>query len=500
MLTVMDARALTEAAAELAAALPGVDVRTGVADRERYARDKSSFQVLPAAVAVVRNADEVGALVEAAAVHSLPLTARAGGSSVAGQCLGQGLIVDLAGLAGIEPVAGGPDGVVEKVVCGPGALLDDVNATLAGHGRQIGPDTTSSMVAKAGGLVGTNACGARSLRYGRFGDHLAGAEVVMAGGGKAVLVPGGVPDALAEPLAAQRQRAESAVKHWPRQHRTYGGYRLDAFAETGDALSLVAGSEGTLCIATSLTLGTVPRPERRVLDAVGYPTMRAALDSTAAFVERGAVAVELLDSHQLAAARRENMKVPGSASDQALLLVEYLDTEPATISGERLEGEEAEWVWLLRQAALWLATSGGRIPVAVFEDPAVSPERLGSFADAIQQLLARIGFEAIVYGHAAAGCLHVRPIVDPDDPELARRLEVCLPAVVDLVGEYGGALTGEHGWGLARSYLAASAVGHDVYECFREIKHIFDPREALNPGKIVGGHDPFVWFEPETAS
>jgi len=485
---------------ELARELPGLDLRDDDETRERYARDCSPFRRRPLAVLAASDADEVAAAVGAARAAGIPVTARAGGSSVAGQCLGTGLVLDVCGLRGTEWADDG------SVWCAAGEALDGLNGVLAERGRTIGPDAISGRWARVGGLVATNACGARSLLYGRFGDALLEAEVVLADGSRASLGAGTVPDSLGTGLERALDGLPEALREWPRQPRTPGGYRLPELAERRDALSLVPGSEGTLCVLTRARLATAQLAERRSLTLAGYSSLRAALDAAPELAAGGASAVEVIDARLLEAARGEGLDAlaPGTG---AALLVERLDEAAALPAGDAAGAQElvtlgeaeAKLAWELRGRSVELALRGsapGLIAPACFEDPAVPPQRAGPFCDALLELLAQFGLDAVVYGHAAAGCLHVRPLCDPSDPRLADRLLDATEAVCDLAGEWGGTLTGEHGWGLSRSHLAPRALGPDLYARCEAVKRAFDPDGVLNPGMIVGAHNPRALVDP----
>jgi FAD/FMN-containing dehydrogenase len=343
----------------------------------------------------------------------------------------------------------------------------------------IGPDTTSSQWARVGGLIGTNACGSRSLRHGRVGDALLEAEVVWADGSSGLLSRG--EGAWPELAAVRDGLGDALADRWPRQHRRFGGYALDAFAERGDPLALVPGSEGTLCLVTRARLEVVPAPSVRVVSRAEFTTLREALDAAPECAATGASAVEVLDTH-----------LTGS---KPMLLVEHLDDDARgadRLPGpfERLNDEDASRAWAMRRDALKRLEAGGTSAIALFEDPAVAPERAGAFADDLLDLLGRSGLEAVVYGHAAAGCLHVRPLVERGEPGLADRLMRALDEVAALVASYDGAITGEHGWGLARSHLVRGALGPDLYGRCEAIKRAWDPGNTLNPGRIVDATRP----------
>jgi FAD/FMN-containing dehydrogenase len=256
----------------------------------------------------------------------------------------------------------------------------------------------------------------------------------------------------------------------------------------------VPGSEGTLCVLTRVRLGTVPAPRHRALLEVRCDSLRGALDRAPACADTGASAVEVLDRWLLDAAGLSY------GADGALLLVEYLDDDAgpdrlrAALPGDdviALSDSHAGRMWSLRREALSMLAARGAAPVAMFEDPAVPPERAGVFADDLLALLARRGFErVVVYGHAGAGCLHVRPLCDPADQSAGPRLLDAAPEVAELVAAHGGALTGEHGWGLARSHLAPAALGRALYRRCEQVKQAWDPDGLLNPGRIVGGREP----------
>jgi FAD/FMN-containing dehydrogenase len=212
-----------------------------------------------------------------------------------------------------------------------------------------------------------------------------------------------------------------------------------------------------------------------------FGSLRAALDVAPECAATGASAVEVLDTH-----------LTGGAP---VLLVEHLDDDVGRAAllpppFDRLGDEDADAAWAMRREALARLEAAGTSAIALFEDPAVAPERAGAFADDLLALLGGFGLDAVVYGHAAAGCLHVRPLVTPGDATLAGRLLRALGEVAELVRSYDGAITGEHGWGIARSHLVERAMGPDLYERCRAVKAAWDPAGVLNPGRIVDAEPP----------
>lgn len=481
---------------QIAACCPGIDVLFDDEGLDRFSRDESCFSIRPAAVARVRSSADAASAVQVAASNGASVTARAGGTSVAGQCLGQGIIVDTSAIdhARVEG---------DEVICGPGVVLDDLNRELAGTGRMIGPDTTSSAAAMVGGLVSTNACGSRSAIYGRFAGAVLEAEVITAKGAVERLTRGVVPTWLSDGIDELAGRVGLATYDWPKQPRSYGGYRLDAFAERGDALSLIPGSEGTLCLITEVRLATVPLPKRRLLSMAAFGSLDETLEAASICASSGAAAVELVDSHILEAARQNGMHIPSEGDTGALLLIEHLDWDEEDLRnldrelGGRVEvlgGRAADEALKLRTSALSLVSGMGRMPLPLFEDPAVGPASLREFCDELAGLLRQLGLDAVIYGHADVGCLHVRPLCDPSQPGLTVKLRDAALSVAELVREFGGSITGEHGWGMSRSFLAQQALGEEAYECFQLVKQAFDPDGVFNPGVIVGGRDPFAWL------
>jgi FAD/FMN-containing dehydrogenase/Fe-S oxidoreductase len=504
----------------------GAEVRFDTAARRLYSTDASIYQIEPLGVVLPRAEADVRAALQIAAEMQVPLTPRGGGTSLSGQSIGPGLILDcskyLDAVLDLDPAAR-----VARVQ--PGVILDSLNRAAAAHGLWFGPDVATASRANLGGMIGNNSAGSRSVVYGKTLDHVRRLRVVLADGAAAELGPHTAADWDAR---AARRSAEGALyrrtrevvlghadeirRRFPRILRRVSGYNLDAL---GDAFvtgrpaglhQLVVGSEGTLAVVTEAELALVPRPRERGLLVPHFASLGAAMDALAACLELRPSAVELLDQLLLDLARGNlSLKDTMAAIEgrpAAVLMVEFSGDDPAEVAdrvarlGRRLRGVAGltaavpaldpglrEPLWNLRRAAvpLLLGMPGDRKPVTFVEDTAVRPDRLPDFVARFREVLHRHGTDGAFYGHASVGCLHIRPVLNLKDQGDVARMRRIMEEVSDLVLAFGGALSGEHGDGLARSEWNRKMFGPDVYQAFREIKEAFDPRNLLNPGRIV---------------
>ena len=503
---------------ELRRALEG-----GVADdadtRHLYARDASMYAITPAVVAFPRHAEDVAAAVSIAAAHDVPVLARGAGTSLAGQCVGPGLVLDLSRhLRRIHEVDPGS----ATALVDPGVVADVLNRAAATYGLMLGPDTSTADRATIGGMVGNNSAGSGSVRYGMTVDHVRDLDVVLADGSRARLGP------VEEDERVRRAAADSAdgrihrdlpgllhrnagaiASGYPPHWRRAGGYRLDRLAAAPrlDPSRLVVGSEGTLAIVTRAVVGLVPRPARTVYAVGHFESVTAAIDAVADALACDPVQVELIDRTILDLARRRlaYSAVAVEGDPGALLYVAFSGGDEVAAALARLTrlwhahghgyatvpavtAGQQRALLAVRTAGLGLlmaSSTGTRRPVAFIEDTAVDPARLGDYAAAVREVLDRRGLRAGFYGHASVGCLHVRPFVDTGDAgEVAVMREVA-QEVRALAAEHGGVNSSEHGDGLARSEFNRAVFGDDLYAAMQEVKRVFDPAGVLNPGKIV---------------
>jgi FAD/FMN-containing dehydrogenase/Fe-S oxidoreductase len=507
---------------ELDSRLAG-EVRWDRLSRAVYSTDASVYQIVPAGVVLPANEQDVVAVVRACVRHRVPLTARGGGTSQAGQPIGAGLVLDCSRhfnrVLEIDPTH-------RRARVEPGCVLDDLNAAARPFGLHFPIDISTSDRATLGGMIANNSSGTHSVIYGKSSDHLLEMKVVL-GDGSVVLLGPLDDDQLAERCRQEdlegvchravrrlgEENAEEIARRFPRLLRRVGGYNLDRFTpgvRPFNLAHLLAGSEGTLAVTLEATLRLTPLPRARALLVVSFADLLDALAATPAALAHRPAAVEVMDQYVLDATR---------LNPEASRLRDVLDGDPGAILLIELYGDgEAELpprlaaleddlrrrghgtrhrrfldpagqarCWRLRKLALGLsmAEKGDAKAQSFVEDTAVAPERLRDYIAELLALVKAHGTRAGVYAHASVGCLHVRPVVDLKTPEGLQRFEAIADGVADLVLKYGGALSGEHGDGLVRSPFMERMFGPTLYRAFREIKHTFDPHNVLNPGKIV---------------
>ena len=513
-------------AGDIAAALRAVvggEVRFDAYSKHLFSRDASMYAIEPIGVVFPRDADDVAAVVSTAAEFGVPVLPRGAGTSLAGQTVGHAIVMDLSRhMSRITEIDAGQR--VARVQ--PGVVQEQLNLAAAPHGLMFGPDTSTSNRATLGGMIGNNSAGSQSVRYGMTIDHVLALDVVLSDASRSRFGPLTEQERLNRaasptldgvicrdlPRLAQRHRNAIATG-FPRFWRQSGGYRLDRLNGSAalDLAKLVVGSEGTLVTVVEATVQLVPAPRHRVIAVGHFTSVPAAIEATEDALACQPAAVELLDRTILELSRQKiEYQALGSilhGDPDALLFVTFFgDTLPEAVAGlDRLDQRwqahghgfhtlravhSAEQAALLkvRQAGLGLlmaASSGARRPLAFVEDTAVEPARLASYARRFREILDARGLTAGFYGHCSVGCLHIRPFVDltaPGQPELMRAVA---EEVRELVLEYGGVNSSEHGDGLARSEFNRRVFGDALYAAMQETKRLFDPGNRMNPGKIV---------------
>jgi FAD/FMN-containing dehydrogenase/Fe-S oxidoreductase len=513
---------LPELQRELATTLSG-DIRFDAVSRALYSTDASVYQIEPMGVVLPRSRDELRRLVQLCARRKCPITMRGGGTSQAGQAIGAGLVIDTSKyLNAILEL-----NVQEKWVrVEPGVVLDELNAHLRPHGLRFAPDVSTASRATIGGMMANNSSGARSVMYGKTIDHVIEQEVVLSDGSVVTMGP------LAEGQLATkcsgdtlearcyRTVAELASRHreeierrFPKVLRRVGGYNLDEFrpGRPFNLARLMVGSEGTLGVVLSARLNLVKLPNAKAVMAIQFEHLLESLAATPLILRHGPSAVEVMDKSILDYTRKsaalEALRQSFIEGDPAALLCVELYADRAADLPPRLEALERDLrahhfgyryhhaldlaaqarIWSLREAGLGLsmAMREDAKSLSFVEDTAVAPERLRDYIERFLAIVARHETTAGVYAHASVGCLHVRPVVNMKTDAGVRRFEAIANDISDLVLEFGGALSGEHGDGLVRSPFMEKMFGPTLYAAFRTIKQTFDPDGIFNPGKIV---------------
>ena len=506
------------AVAELRRRVRG-DVSTSPLSRWLYSTDASGYRVVPEAVVVAASPDDLEVVASVAREHGVPVVARGAATSVAGQAIGPGIVVDCFKLDRILAID--PGSRTARVQ--PGVVQASLNAAAAPLGLEFGPDTSTVEQATIGGMVGNNSSGSRSIIYGEAKDKTVAVDAVLAGGERLHLgqtaggdlrsgLRGTPADRLAGALAAIRERhGEAIAGGFPDTRRCTSGYNLrELLAPRPNLARLLAGSEGSLALFTELEVALDPRPASRVGAALTFATLRGALQANIAILDTGPSAVELLDlgplrrAPNLATFRRMAPLLAGD--EQALLTVEYQgDDDHARAGLARLRAVApvlgaASTTWLEEPAALGEAAAlrravlpllmgapGAERPVAFVEDTAVAPERLADFVEEFQALVAGHGVQASFTGHTSAGCMHIRPLLDLRTAAGVSTFEALAGEVGELVAAYHGAISGEHGCGRSRSWFLPRLLGAGLYAAMQELKDAFDPQGLLAPGIVVGG-------------
>jgi FAD/FMN-containing dehydrogenase/Fe-S oxidoreductase len=498
----------TDIGAELRRA--GLEVRDDAGTRGMYSSDASLYRIPPLAVVRPRSVDEVAAALAVARESGVPLTSRGAGTSVAGNAVGRGIVLDfsrhLGRVLSVDPEA-------RTAVVEPGTVHAVLQKAVSPHGVRFGPDPSTHPRCTIGGMIGNNACGSRSLAYGRTSDNVAGLRFLTAAGdevqtsydaaGRPVVVGGdAVLPSVRDVMAAHLATARTELDRFGRQVSGYAAQHL--LPERFDLTQAFVGSEGTLGVITEATVKLVVDAPVRVVVVLGFDDIVAAGEASPAVVAHGPTSCEGLDSRLLSVlrARRGEGAVPPLPQGRAWLFVELAGDDRAEVLG-RAEALAAAGLGVdalvvpdpVTQARLWRiredgAGMAGRSPADKpawpgWEDAAVPPHMLGSYLARFDELVTSYGMTSAPFGHFGDGCMHVRLDYPLDRPDGTAVLRAFLTDAAKLVGEYGGSLSGEHGDGRARSELLPHMYSAEAIAMFGGIKHAFDPTNLLNPGVLV---------------
>ncbi|MCL2850438.1 MAG: FAD-binding oxidoreductase, partial [Micrococcales bacterium] len=467
--------------------------------RAEYSTDASNYRVVPQVVVAPVDTDDVLAALEVARAAHAPVTARGAGTSVAGNAVGPGVVLDLVRHLGrIGPI----DAEARTVHVEPGVVMAALQRAAAPHGLRFGPDPSTWTRATLGGMIGNNACGPHAVAYGRTADNVVDLDVVDGTGRRFTaaadlsVVPG--LDAL---VGANLEVLRTELGRFTRQ---VSGYSLEhLLPENGcDLAKALVGTEGTCVTVLGATLRLVPLPAAPVLVVLGYPDMAAAADAVVPLLAHRPLAVEGMDARLVDVVRRVRgasavpdlpdgggwlfCEISGADLADGLAAARAFAADAATDAVAVYEpGPAASAVWAIRADGAGLAgrTASGAQAWPGFEDSAVPPAQLGAYLRALTSLMGEHGVDGMAYGHFGDGCVHLR--LDVDLVHDGSALRLFMTDAAELVASYGGSLSGEHGDGRARSQLLPVMYSPQALEVFGAFKHLFDPAGLLNPGVLV---------------
>ena len=490
--------AAAEVVRELRAVMGG-PVEDSTRRRAEYSTDASNYRVVPAAVAFPRDVDDVLAAAEVCRRTQTPLTLRGGGTSVAGNAVGTGVVLDvsrhLRTIGAIDPDA-------RTAMVQPGVILADLQQAAAAHGLRFGPDPSTHARATLGGMIGNNACGAHAVAYGRTADNVEALDVVDGLGRRFTAGHGSGPvDGLDDLVRRHLALLRTELGRFGRQ---VSGYSLEhLLPERGaDLAKALVGTEGTCAVVLGATVRLVEVAPAHALVVLGYPDMASAADDVPALLAHRPLALEGIDARLVDVVRHHRgeahvpplprgggwlfVEVGGESVGAALVAAQALVRDAGTTAVRVLPaGPEATSLWRIREDGAGLAgrTAAGAQAWPGWEDAAVPPQRLGDYLRGFGALMREHGVDGLSYGHFGDGCVHVR--IDLPLEDAPGRLRPFLIDAAHLVAAHGGSLSGEHGDGRARSELLPIMYSNEAIATFAEFKQLFDPRGLLNPGLVV---------------
>ena len=500
-----------------------------------YSTDASVYKEEPAAVAWPKTVSDIRKILQFAVHEKSNVTLRAGGTSLAGQVVSSGIIVDISRYMN-KILEINKDEMWVRVE--PGVVLDELNLKLKEYGLFFGPETSTSNRCNIGGMVGNNACGSHSIVYGSTRDHTIEIKTLLSDGSEAVFGPLNNDDFLAKCLQnnlegdiyrnikrilGDKINQDKIREDYPdpKVHRRNTGYAIDQLldSEIFDEKSeskfnfskLLAGSEGTLAVTTEIKLNVIPLPPvNKALVCVHLKKRNDAFKANLIALKFKPSAVEMMDNRILeltegnASQRNNRFFLDGKPA--AILIVEFVREKPEEIDNAAAEliqtlkssgygysypivkGKDISKVWDLRKAGLGVLANmkGDPKPVTLIEDTAISVEVLPEYMDEIEVLLAKYGKDAVFHAHIGSGELHIRPILNLKDTEDVKLFRTIGLETAHLVKKYRGSLSGEHGDGRLRGEFIPLVLGEHNYNLLKQIKECWDPNRILNPGKITG--------------
>ena len=512
------------------------DVFTDQVQKVIYATDASSYREIPQAVTRPKNKEDIRKIIDFARQTGTSVIPRAGGTSLAGQVVGPGIVVDISKY--LNKI--GELNIDERwIEVEPGVVLAELNQFLSKHGLQFAPETSTANRCCIGGMLGNNSCGLHSLIYGSTREHILEVEGILSDGSEVTFKALSKEEFLAK-CAGNEELLETRIYQNiqetlgsefnqlqirnefpdPKVTRRNNGYALDMLLETDPFTSngkpfnfckLLAGSEGTLVFVTKIKLNLIPLPPKfQGLVCAHFSSLEDSFYGNIVALRHHPDAIELTDDIILNCTlenieqRKNRFFIEGNP--KAILTIEFSSDSEEEIQekARKLEAdlrkvgygyhfplftdkESIRKIWELRKAGLGLLSNipGDKRNVTVIEDTAVAPGVLPEYIREFDQIIAHYGLTCVYYGHIATGELHLRPLLNLKDPDDVKIYHSLAKKVAQLVKKFRGSLSGEHGDGRLRGEFIPLMLGQHNYELIRKLKYTWDPKNILNPGKIV---------------
>ena len=489
--------------------------------RGRYSTDSSLYQITPIGAVLPKDQNDVLNLMEYSQKNSIPLLARGGGSSQCGQTVGESIVLDYSKYQNqiLEL------NVEEKYVwVQPGIVLDTLNAYLKPYGLWFPVDVSTSSRATIGGMTGNNSCGSRSLYYGNMVNNVLAVEAILDDG--TIHTFEDIDKNYLQTTNDQNRQYEIIKKfielrenvnddidqYWPKTQRRVGGYNIDLINPNGfNTSNILVGSEGTLSLFNKIKLKLWPIPKQKILGVCYFESFHQAMELTKEMVKLKPTTVELMDKNLIDLAKQipiyaEGIKKYVAGEPEAVLMVEFIDEDLDLVRSKikDLESlvknqnqnnhfrnyenlEDQKEVFEIRKAGLNILMSlkGDKKPVAFIEDCAVTLDHLADYTSRLKEVFAKYNTNGMFYAHASVGTLHVRPVLNMKSDQDIKNMKAIAEEAFDMVKEYRGSHSGEHGDGIVRSEFHEKMFGKKILNTFEEIKDTFDKKNLLNPHKIV---------------
>mgnify|MGYP001461947373 FL=1 len=490
--------------------------------RQMYATDGSIYKMTPIGVTLPKNPDDVSAIIDICNKNKTAVLPRGGGTSLSGQTVNSAVVMDFSkymnNVLEINPE--------EKfVITEPGITIDNLNQSLKHTNLHFTPDPSTKSRANVGGAMGNNSCGAHSVIYGKTVDQVKEMEVILSDSSKAYFeeISGKrLEDKISldnlegkiyrDVMSMSSKYYDEINSKYSKVNRRVGGYNLDLVHPNSNKLNLVnimVGSEGTLAAVTKAKLNLEPLPKYVGLAILHFKDLIESMEATVATLEEGPAAVEHIGEMIITQAKQSLgfsrnldflqgdptdilvVEMNGSTDNEVRSKIQKLSEKMKRLNlsyaiTTLFDSSKISQVWAMRQAGLGLMMNipGDKKPIPFVEDTAVSPEKLPEYVKRFDEIVRSNGTEAGYYGHASEGCLHIRPTINLKNQEGIDRMIKISDEISDLVKEFDGSLSGEHGDGIVRGVWSEKMYGSKIINSFRELKGAFDPDSIMNPGKI----------------